>query len=151
MHLAQINIARLRFPLDSPQLKDFVDALPEINALAEKSPGYVWRLVDDEGADATSFRPFGGDVIVNLTVWESVEALRGYIYHTPHLEYMRRRREWFDHAGAEPYLALWWIPEGHIPTLDEARQRLDHLAAHGPTPHAFTFRKPFPSPVSQAG
>lgn len=147
MNLAQFNIARLRFPLDSLQLKDFVDGLLEINTLAENSPGYVWRLTDDAGVDATSFRPFDADdVLINLTVWESVETLRAFIYHTPHLEYMRRRREWFDHEGIDAYLTLWWVPVGHLPTLEEAKERMEHLAKHGPTPHAFTLREPFPNP-----
>lgn len=143
MNLAQLNIARLRFPLDGPELKDFVDALPEINALGDNSPGFVWRLQDESG-DATGVaNPFGKDVILNLTLWESVEALRAYIYHTPHLEFMRRRREWFDHEGLPETLVLWWVPEGHLPTVDEAAERLAHLAQHGPTEHAFTLRKSF--------
>lgn len=142
MNLAQLNIARLRFPLDSPELKDFVEALPEINGLAEASPGYVWRLQDDSG-DATHIEnPFGDGVIINLTVWESVEALRDFIYRTHHLEYMRRRREWFDHEGLPEYLVLWRVPEGHIPTIEEAADRLEHSVKHGASEHAFTFREP---------
>lgn len=143
MNLAQLNIARLRFPLDGPELKDFVDALPRINALGDNSPGFVWRLFDESG-DATGVaNPFGDRVIINLTLWESVEALRGYIYHTEHLDFMRRRREWFDHTGIPEHLVLWWVPAGHTPTVDEAAQRLAHLEKHGPSPHAFTFRQPF--------
>ncbi len=142
MNLAQLNIARLRFPLDSPELKDFVDGLPFINALAESSPGYVWRLQDDSG-DATHIaNPFGEGVIINLTVWESLEALRDFIYRTHHLEYMRRRREWFDHEGLPAYLVLWHVPDGHLPTIEEAADRLKHLVEHGPSEHAFTFREP---------
>lgn len=143
MNLAQLNIGRLVSALDSPQLKDFVGGLAEINALAEVSPGFVWRLQDDSG-DATHIEnPFGEGVIINLTVWESVESLRAFTYHTPHMEYLRRRREWFDHVGVEAYLALWWIPEGHVPTITEAAERLEHLKAHGPTQYAFTFRDPY--------
>jgi Domain of unknown function (DUF3291) len=146
MNLAQLNIARLRYPLESPEMKDFVDALPEINGLGDASPGFVWRLTDEGGGDATSLRYFGEDVIVNLTVWESVQSLRDFIYHTRHLEYMRRRREWFDHEGLPAYLVLWWIPLGHKPTLEEAKERMEHLVKHGPTAEAFTFRQPFPDP-----
>lgn len=143
MHLAQLNIARLRAPLDSPALAGFVALLPEVNALAERSPGYVWRLQDESG-DATALRPFGADVIVNLTVWESVEALHGFTYRTTHLEPMRRRREWFVPADG-PHLVLWWIPAGARPTLAEAAERLDRLRHDGPSPAAFTFRSPYPS------
>ncbi|WP_117211835.1 DUF3291 domain-containing protein [Allorhizocola rhizosphaerae] len=141
MNLAQLNVARMRFPLDSPEMKDFVDALPEINALGDASPGFVWRLQGDNG-DATGFRPFGtDDVIINLTVWESVEALRDFIYRTTHLEFMRRRREWFTYEGLKNHLVLWPVPVGHTPTIEEAKARLDHLDTHGPTPHAFTLRQ----------
>ncbi len=143
MNVAQLNIARTRFPLDSPEMKDFVDALPEINGLGDRSPGFVWRLQDDNG-DATSFRPFGrDDVITNLTVWESVEALRAFTYQTAHLDFMRRRREWFDYEGLQNHLVLWGVPSGHQPSFAEAKARLEHLDAHGSTPHAFTLRHPF--------
>jgi hypothetical protein len=146
VNLAQLNIARLRFPLDGPELKDFVDALPEINGLGDASPGFVWRLQDESG-DATGVaNPFGEGVIINLTVWESVVALREFIYRSPHLDYMRRRREWFDHVGLEAYLVLWWVPVGHTPTVDEAAERLAHLEKHGSTEYAFTFREPYPRP-----
>ncbi|NGM16268.1 DUF3291 domain-containing protein [Verrucosispora sp. WMMA2044] len=146
-HLAQLNIARLRAPIDSPELADFVAQLPEINGLAERSPGYVWRLQDESG-DATALRPFGPDIIVNLTVWQSVEALRGFVYRTAHLEPMRRRREWFVPLD-RPHLVLWWIPAGVLPTITEAAERLELLTA-GPSPEAFTFREPYPSPGARA-
>jgi len=141
-HLAQLNIARLRAPIDSPELADFVAQLPEINGLAERSPGYVWRLQDESG-DATALRPFGPDIIVNLTVWQSVESLSAFVYRTAHLEPMRRRREWFVPLGA-PHLVLWWIPAGTLPTLAEAAERLDLLRREGPSPDAFTPREPHP-------
>ncbi|MBM2620656.1 DUF3291 domain-containing protein [Actinoplanes sp. LDG1-06] len=144
--LAQLNIARLRAPLDSPELADFVAQLPEINELAESSPGFVWRLQDDSG-DATALRPYGDDVIVNLTVWQSVEALRNFTYRTGHLGPLRRRRDWFVPLDA-PHLVLWWIPVGQRPDLTEAADRLDDLRRHGPTPEAFTLREPFPAPVN---
>jgi hypothetical protein len=145
-HLAQVNIARLVAALDSPQLADFVDRLDEINALADAAPGFVWRLVDAEGANATSLRPYGPDVMVNMSVWESVEALYDYAYRTAHLDVLRRRREYFHHEDQPVYAVLWWVPAGTVPTLDEARERLDLLSGYGPTARAFTFRDRFPSP-----
>jgi uncharacterized protein DUF3291 len=142
MNIAQLNIATLAAPLDSPQLKGFVDLLEEINQLADTSPGFVWRLQDEAG-DATSFRPFGDDVIVNLTVWESIDALYGYTYRSAHLPVLQRRREWFVRSQ-RPHLALWWIAAGQRPTLAEAAQRLAHLEENGPTARAFTFRNQFP-------
>jgi hypothetical protein len=143
-HLAQLNLAKLAYPLDSPLLEDFVAGLPVINALAESSPGFVWRLTDEHGHDATGLRYFGDDVIVNLTVWESVEALRGFAYRTAHLDFLRRRREWFVPFGG-PYSALWWVPAGHRPTLAEAGDRLDLVRERGSTPDAFTLREPHPA------
>ena len=122
-HLAQINIARMRAPLESPVMADFVAQLDAINALAEGSPGFVWRLTG-EGNDATSLRPFDDDfIIVNMSVWESLEDLRAYVYKSAHTAVMRRRREWFEQfEGA--YVALWWVEAGHIPTVGEAKERL---------------------------
>jgi hypothetical protein len=146
MHLVQLNLARLAAPLTDPRLADFVAGLSKINAIADTAPGFVWRLVDDTGDDATSLRPFGNDVIVNLTVWESVEALRLFAFKTTHLDYLRRRREWFVPYG-DVYAVSWWIPVGHRPTVEEARDRLDRLRADGPTAEAFTLRAPFPMPT----
>jgi hypothetical protein len=143
-HLAQVNVARLAAPLDSPRLAEFVAALDPINALADDAPGFVWRLQTEDG-DATSIRAFDDDMIlVNLSVWGSIEALGDFVYRSRHAGVMRRRREWFE--AMETYLALWWIEPGHVPTVAEASERLDRLAADGPTPFAFTFRAPFPSP-----
>jgi len=144
-HVAQLNIARPLGPIDGPQLADFMALLPSINALAEHSPGFVWRMTADDAHDATSLRPYGPDVMVNLTVWESVEALREFTYRSAHLDSMRRRREWFAPHDS-PHLVLWWVPAGHRPTFDEARDRLDLLAARGPGPEAFTLREAFPPP-----
>jgi hypothetical protein len=148
-HLAELNVADLIAPLDSPQLADFVALLPEINALADRSPGFVWRLTDETGADATSLRPFGPDTIVNLSVWESVETLRDYAYRSPHLAVLQRRREWFKPYG-RPYQVLWWVEAGRRPTVAEAAQRLAMLDERGPTPDAFTFRAVFPEPGTLA-
>ena len=137
-HLAQLNIGRLVAPLDDPRLEPFVSNLDAVNALAEASPGYVWRLQTDEG-DATALRPYPDpDVIVNLTVWESVESLKAFVYQGDHLAVFRRRREFFE-VPSEAYVVLWWVPDGHIPSLDEAKERLDFLRRHGPSPWAFTF------------
>jgi hypothetical protein len=145
MHLAQLNLARLAAPLTDVRLADFVAGLPKINAIADTASGFVWRLVDDEGSDATSLRPFGSDVIVNLTVWESIETLRAFAFKSGHLDYLRRRREWFV-PFRDVYAVNWWIPVGHRPTADEARRRLDRLRSDGPTVDAFTLRTPFPMP-----
>lgn len=148
-HLAQVNIARLKAPLDSPQLKDFVDNLDRINELAENSDGFVWRL-KGEGNDATALRPFGEDVIVNMTVWRDAESLRNYVYRSPHAAIMKRRREWFMRM-AEAYTCLWWIPAGHVPTVEEAAQRLELIRRQGPTPESFHFGEAFSAPDTAAG
>ncbi|MFD8208683.1 DUF3291 domain-containing protein [Streptomyces sp. NPDC059695] len=137
-HLAQLNVARLRFPLDDPRVAPFVALLDPVNAEADAAPGFVWRLVEDGEADATGLRPLGDDVIVNLSVWESQEALWDFAYRSGHLEAMRGRRDWF-HRHVESHLVLWWVPAGHVPTVAEAVERLADLRAHGPSPRAFTF------------
>lgn len=152
-HLAQANVARLLAPLDSTHLADFVAALEPINELADRSPGFVWRLQTDEG-DATSIRAFDDDMlIVNMSVWESAEALVDFTYRSDHRSVMRRRREWFE-TMAEAHLVLWWVPAGHSPDVEEAKQRLDLLRRNGPSPDAFTFRVLYPfgedEPVSVA-
>jgi hypothetical protein len=143
--LAQINVARFRAPIDSPLLAGFVEMLDPINALADVAPGFVWRLQTDEG-NATSIRAFDDDLIlVNMSVWESVEELNAFVYRSPHFEVFRRRREWTQHME-RAYLALWWIPAGMTPTIEEGKRRLDLLIERGPGPEAFTFRQPFPAP-----
>ena len=143
MHLAQVNIALPRKPLESPALAEFVAALEPINALADASTGFVWRLQTDEG-DATGIRAFGDDrLIVNLSVWESLQALRAFVYSSGHRDVLRRRREWFERLG-EAFVALWWVPAGTLPTVADAEARLERLREHGPTPYAFTFRESFP-------
>jgi hypothetical protein len=148
-HLAQVNIARLLAPLDSPQLADFFAQLAAINRLGDAAPGFVWRLQTESG-DATGVRAFDDDeIIVNLTVWESVEALRAFAYHSPHMTVFRRRREWFERM-AEAHLALWWLPVGELPTTAEAEQRIGLLRRIGPSPQAFTLREPFAPPKTIA-
>lgn len=140
--LAQVNIARMIAPLDSDEMRDFVDNLDPINALAEAAPGFVWRLKGD-GNDATSLRPYEDErIIVNMSVWESVDALFQYAYYSDHTAYFRRRAEWFVKMTT-PAVALWWVEAGHIPTLAEAKVKLELLEKHGPTPQAFTFKQRF--------
>ena len=141
-HLAQINIARMVAPLDSPVMHDFVHNLDRINALAEGTPGFIWRLKGD-GNDATSLRPYEDErIIVNMSVWESVEDLFKYAYYTDHTEFFRRRSEWFEKM-ATPAVALWWILAGHTPTVDEAKEKLALIEKCGATPLAFNFKKRF--------
>ena len=147
--LAQLNIARMVAPIDSPPMADFVANLPRINATAESSRGFVWRLMTPAG-DATGVdHPFDADVIVNLSVWRDVEALRAFTYRTGHADIMRRRREWFVRESVAN-LVLWWVPAGHEPSVVEAHGRLEGLRANGPTPEAFTFRHAFPPPDATA-
>jgi len=143
-HLAQVNIGRIRFPVDHPAMAGFMTRLDEINALAERSPGFVWRLQTSEG-NATYFRPYDDDrVLLNMSVWETVEELKHYVYQTAHAEYLRQRQAWFENFGST-YAALWWVPAGHLPGIDEAKERLAYLDAHGPSPFAFTFKAVFPA------
>lgn len=147
--LAQVNIALPREPLHAPLLRDFVAALEPVNAAAEASPGFVWRLKDEAG-DATAIRGFGDDrLIVNMSVWQSLDALRSFVYgQADHLAAMRRRREWFT-RHAEAFQVLWWVPPGHRPAVAEAEERLALLRSAGPSPEAFTFRRHY-TPPSQA-
>jgi hypothetical protein len=143
--LAQLNIARLVAPIDSPVLSEFVANLERVNALAESSPGYVWRLQTEEG-DATAIRDFGDDIIVNMSVWEDVASLRRFVYESDHINILRQRHDWFEKMK-ENYMVLWWIPSGHLPTLSEAEARLEQMKASGPGPEAFSFRQTFPPPT----
>jgi hypothetical protein len=144
-HLAQINVARARAPLDSPVMKEFMDAIDAMNALGEQSPGFVWRLKSDSG-NATDIRAYDDPrMIVNVTVWTSLERLRDYAFKSHHGDYFRRRREWFEEMET-PSLALWWIPAGTVPDEVEGKRRLELLEKNGPTADAFTFRDRFPPP-----
>ena len=143
--LAQFNVGRMKAPIGDPRVQGFVDQLDPINALADAAPGFVWRLQTDEG-NATSIHAFDDDLLLlNMSVWASLEALSDFVYRTAHVEVLRRRREWVDvFDGA--YLVLWWVPEGHLPSVEEAKERLAVLQADGPGADAFTFRQPFPAP-----
>lgn len=143
-HLAQMNIARFVRAPDAPENADFHANLDRINALAEASPGFLWRLIG-EGNNATDIDVYDDPrVIVNMSVWTDMESLAAFAYRSGHRDIMRRRREWFD--AMEVSLVLWWVPAGEAPTTAEGKARLAHLAAHGPSAHAFTFREPFPAP-----
>lgn len=141
-HLAQANIARMRAPLDDPLMEGFAARLEPLNALADSSPGFVWRLQTEEG-DATSVQAFDDELILfNLSVWESIEALEAYVYRSDHVAAVQKRAEWFERPTKSP-LVLWWIDAGHIPTEAEAQKRFELLWQNGPTPAAFTFRTRF--------
>ena len=144
-HLAQLNIAWMKAPLESPEMADFVANLERINALAEGSPGYVWRLQDEAG-DATAIRPVGDEVLVNMSVWEDVQSLSDYVYNSAHTEMLKRRREWFERVE-QAHQVLWWVPAGHRPSVTEAAERLAHLREHGATAQAFTFCHAFAAPA----
>ena len=145
-HLAQLNIGRLKAPVDAPETAGFTDNLDRINALAEASPGFVWRLQDEAG-DATAIRPFEDeDILVNLSVWTDVDSLKAFVYRSAHVEIFRQRADWF-HKMDGVYLVLWWVPAGHIPDVEEAKARLMALQAKGPHAEAFTFRHLFDAPA----
>jgi hypothetical protein len=145
-HLAQINVGRFIHLREDEANADFMDALDGVNAIADASPGFIWRLVGD-GNDATDLVPDEADpqLLLNMSVWTDLTALAGFVYRQPdHLAIMRRRKEWFEHM--EVFMALWWVPVGHIPSVGEGMERLATLKAKGPTAEAFTFRTPFDAP-----
>ena len=145
-HLAQVNIGRMLAPLDTPQMKGFVDKLDEVNAAADAADGFVWRLVDEGGSSATDFRFWGDEwLIVNMSVWTSPEALSSFMYGPDHRPVLQQRRKWFEPLK-EAITALWWVPVGHVPTLEEAEKRLTVLREKGPTPEAFTLKQRFAPP-----
>jgi hypothetical protein len=144
--LAQLNIGRILYPIDSPQMAGFTNNLDTINALADSSDCFVWRLVGDGGNDATSLRPFEDDtILVNMSVWQNLEGLKNYVYKSAHTDFLKKRAEWFEHIR-DVIVVLWWIPTGHIPTVTEAKERLEHLRTHGSSEFAFSFREAFPAP-----
>ncbi|MBF8188169.1 DUF3291 domain-containing protein [Nonomuraea sp. K274] len=145
MHLAQLNVAHMRAPVDSPELAEFVALLEPVNAVADAAPGFVWRLKESEtDPAATVIHDYGDHLLINFSVWESLDTLWNYAYRSVHLGVLRRRREWFLRM-AEPYMVMWWIPEGYIPSLAEGMARLDRLRAEGPGPQAFTFKDSYDS------
>ncbi len=143
--LAQINIAKLKAPIDSPLLADFAAQLDHVNAMAESSQGFVWRLKDETGnaTNLSSTAPWGAEYIVNMSVWQDVDSLKNFAYQqSNHVGVLRRRNEWFDQMSG-PHLALWWLHDDQRPTLLDAKRRLDHLEAQGESEYAFNFKKSF--------
>lgn len=144
--LAQYNIAWIVAALDSPVMADFTNNIAAINQLAEDAPGFVWRHQTDDG-DSTAIRVRDDNrIIINFSVWQDAESLFQYAFYSGHTDYYRRRKEWFTHED-EPYAVLWWVPEGHMPTVEEAEAKLGELKEKGPSPSAFTFKKRFPPPA----
>ncbi|KPL93545.1 DUF3291 domain-containing protein [Vibrio splendidus] len=142
MKLAQLNIALAKYPLGAPEIKEFIDNLELVNGIAESSEGFVWRLKDESG-DATNIQAFDDpNMIVNMSVWDSVDSLKNFMFRTHHRDFMRRKGDWFHRLPEDTYV-LWWIEEDHIPTLEEAIERLEHLREIGDTPYAFTFKTNF--------
>ena len=147
-HLAQINIARMLAPIDDPIMAEFVAQLAPVNALAEQSSGFVWRLQSENG-DATSIKVYEDDmIIVNLTVWENVESLREFVFKGAHHAVLHDRKRWFEKFDGS-YTALWWVTAGHLPSTEEGKERLEHLRTHGDTAYAFSFRNVFPQPAEE--
>jgi hypothetical protein len=146
-HVAQVNIARPKAPVDSPLLADFKALLDPVNAIADEARGFVWRLQDESG-NATALRIFDDALMVNMSVWASIEALWDFVYAGDHLAVMHRRREWFERM--DHFMCLWWVPAGHVPAIAEAEERLRLLREHGPTERAFTFKQRFAPPAAQA-
>ena len=144
--LAEINVARMKgVNINDPIMKEFVDNLDRVNNLAERSDGFVWRL-KDESNNATNLNPYDDEqVIINLSVWQNIEKLEHYVYKTFHTDFIKRRREWFQTYG-EVHTAMWWIPQGQFPTVEEAVEKLDHLKRNGASSLVFDFRNRFPQP-----
>ena len=145
-HLAELNIARLHQPLDAPDNAEFVAALDAVNMIAERTPGFVWRLQDEDGASSSYVTAYDDPLlIINLTVWQDIESLRHFTYRSGHGAYLRRRREWFE-APTAPHMVCWWVPAGEAPTVADATRRLELLRATGPSADGFLFNDPLPAP-----
>ena len=139
-HLAQLNIGRIRYEIEDPRMADFTNNLALVNGLVVRTPGFVWRYIDESG-NSTSTRPYADPrIAINLSVWESVDALEHFVYQTIHKRFYSRRVEWFEHFEQQ-YFVMWWVPAGHLPSVEEAVSRLDHLQQHGPTDYAFDWAR----------
>lgn len=146
-NLAQINIALMKAPLQDPIMAEFATALDEVNAIADKSPGFVWRLQTSSG-NATDIRAYpDSKMLVNLSVWQSVESLKAYVYQSLHGEFFIQRRKWFERYQGE-HFCMWWVPAGYLPTVEEGKAKLEYLALHGDSPESFTFVKPYLAPTT---
>ena len=145
--IAQVNVAQAKADMESELMRGFVSRLDEINALADRADGFIWRLKEDSGS-ATAIRVFDDPLLlINMSVWADLEALKNYVYKSLHVELIKDREAWFNKMG-ESHQALWWIPAGHIPSTEEARKKLEYIRKHGPSAQAFTFAKPYPMPMS---
>lgn len=143
--LAQYNIAKIKYPIDDPRMSGFVAQVLYVNALADEAPGFVWRHETDEG-NTLWLRPYDDDrVLITFSVWKTAQDCLDFVYKGVHAQALREREQWFDHLE-DPYIVLWWVPTGTIPTVEEAKDRLEYLQTHGPSPHAFTFKRRFPMP-----
>jgi len=142
MHLAQLNIAKAKYSLEASEIKEFIDNLEPVNIIAESSDGFIWRLKDENG-DATNIKAFSEpSIIVNMSVWSSTDALKNFMFRSHHRDFLRRKKEWFHNIPDDSYV-LWWVPIGHIPTIEEAVEKLELLRNNGDTPNAFTFKSNF--------
>jgi hypothetical protein len=146
-HIAQLNVGRAVASLDAPQLADFMAWLDEINALAERSPGFVWRLQGVNGNNTELKVSDDPQFIVNMSVWESIEDLHAFTYRSDHKAVFARRYEWFERSDG-PNVVMWWLPAGTLPDVHDALTRLRRLAERGPTADAFTFKQSFPPPAA---
>ena len=146
-HLAQINIAEALAPLDSEIMSGFVEGLERINRLAEESEGFVWRLKGEDESNATDIQAFENPlIIVNMSVWEDLESLKAFTFHTDHVYFLRNRKQWFKKMDTPPYV-LWWIPAGTVPSVEDGKKALQHLAEYGATEEAFDFKRPYDAPT----
>jgi hypothetical protein len=149
-HIAQLNVGYPIAPLDTEELRGFVEMLEPVNALADKAPGFVWRLQTEDG-DATAIRGFADSrLLMNMSVWESIESLAAFVFEGEHAAIMRQRRQWFERMD-RAYACLWWVPAGTVPAVADAEPRLTALQERGPTPFAFTFRRVFRPPDAPDG
>lgn len=145
--LAQLNIGKAKGSMESDVMKAFSDGLDPINLIAEKAPGFIWRLKDDSG-NATEIQYFDDPLmLVNMSVWKDIESLKHFMFKTHHLDFLKQRKNWFE-TDSEATYVLWWVPAGHIPTIEEAMARLSKLRDMGDTQDAFSFTKPFPVPTN---
>ena len=139
MQLAQMNIAKTKYALEAPEIKEFVDNLEPVNQLAESTEGFIWRLKDEQG-DAINIQAYADpDIIVNMSVWDSIDALKNFMFRTHHRDFLRRKKEWFHNIPEDSYV-LWWVNDGHIPSIEEGIAKLECLRNNGDSPHAFSFK-----------
>lgn len=143
MPIAQYNIAEALDTMDSPVMADFVNNTDRINTLAEQSPGFIWRLIADDKNDSYSIQTFDSEfILINMSVWETRDALFQFVYNSGHMEIFRRKKEWFQKMP-KMHMVLWNLDTGHIPTIQEGKERLKYLQQYGESEFAFTFKSNF--------